>query len=348
MPRSIKHFSLHRIASTELRVLADVEEGVLPLIQAEELIIQGYARLERWPHRWITLFILEDLQPLVRQLLLGTRSSSIGLSRYNFSPADVAALSERPIVNIYDLADLTTNNIFVNHHEMVAQGYWDDQLALQGLFAHEHAHPLAENETTHVSRQVKFGIVDEDLQVDGIGDRKSKITQVLTAMTEKLSLFAPREIFANEMTIQSGFSEALLHLNLCNMDNASRSIASRMELLHRLQQEMAQEGLTQKGIDLLMLIGDLNSYLPLALEVAPFYRTGRTTEAKALEKILETSVFPYLDPLAVQTFTTLRDTYIALPTNLTMPKLITWGNELLDILFEVMTEKGLTLQYRLG
>ncbi|MDO9065990.1 MAG: hypothetical protein Q7U96_02780, partial [Chloroflexota bacterium] len=68
MARTIKHFSLHRIAGTELRVVADVEEGTLPVVQAEETVLRRYVQREAWPHRWVTLFILQDLQPLVRQL----------------------------------------------------------------------------------------------------------------------------------------------------------------------------------------------------------------------------------------------------------------------------------------
>ena len=46
MARTVKHFSLHRIAGTELRVVADVEDGVLPVIQVEEVVIRGYAGTE--------------------------------------------------------------------------------------------------------------------------------------------------------------------------------------------------------------------------------------------------------------------------------------------------------------
>ena len=36
MLRTVNHFSLHRINSTELRVVSDVSEGVLPVIVAED------------------------------------------------------------------------------------------------------------------------------------------------------------------------------------------------------------------------------------------------------------------------------------------------------------------------
>jgi hypothetical protein len=64
MTRAVRHFSLHRITGTgldfnnigiehrgtELRVVADIEAGVLPVIQAEEVVIREYVRQPRWPH----------------------------------------------------------------------------------------------------------------------------------------------------------------------------------------------------------------------------------------------------------------------------------------------------------
>ena len=149
--RTVKHFSLHRIVETELRVVSDVEAGVLPVIQVEEAVIRDYARREVWPHRWVTLFVLQDLQPLVRQL---TPSPALPLpgGGNSLPPGGAAALEHRPVVNVYDLADPAGCYIFVNRKAMMKEGYWDDALAIQGLLAHEHAHPLAENEATRSSR----------------------------------------------------------------------------------------------------------------------------------------------------------------------------------------------------
>lgn len=357
MLRSINHFSLHRINSTELRVVSDVAEGVLPVIQAEESVVRKYTQSMGWPHRWITLFVLEDLQPLLRQLRQGARPASLAFARQNLSPADFTALSERSVVNVYDLADLSTCNIFVNRREMMTQHYWDDAQAMGGLMAHEHAHPLAENEITRASRQIHFQVLDGRVTTPHTfttgagetGNRLSKITQVLALLGEKLSLLAPREILTNEMTIQSGFSEDLLHLNLCNMDNAGASIAGRSGLVQHLQQEVTQGDLTEKDTGLLLLVGDLNGFLPLALEIAPFYRVGKPDDARALEQILETSVFPYLDPLAVKCYTDLRDHYIALPAgNLSLSEMAAWSNKVLQILCRALMVKDYSLQYEMG
>jgi hypothetical protein len=225
---------------------------------------------------------------------------------------------------------------------MEKEGYWNDQDAIMALLAHEHAHPLAENETTQASRQLRLAISDFRL---AIGD--FSIENLLTLLVDKLCLYAPRELFANEMTIRSGFGEVLLHLDRRTMANASRSVAGREDLHQQLQQEVASGNLTLQGAELLLLIGGLKGYLDLALEIAPFYRTGRRDDAQELETILETEVFPHLEPEVQRAYTALRDQYIALHANLTLPELMAWGEGVLGLLVEALAEKGLTLRYRL-
>jgi hypothetical protein len=340
MVRTVKHFSLHRIAGTELRVVADVETGVLPVIQVEEAVIRGYTQQEIWPHHWVTLFVLQDLKPLVRQL----RPAS------DLPPGGTAALDYRPVVNIYDLADSAGCHVFINRQAMMKENYWDDPLAIRGLLAHEHAHPLAENEVTRASRHLRFSIHDLRFPISNfsIENRKSKIQNLLTLLADKLCPYAPREVFANEMTIRSGFGEALLHLDRRTVANASRSVAGREHLRQQLQQEVASGNLTPQGADLLLLIGDLKGYLDLALEVTPFYRTGRESDARKLEAVLETEVFPHLEPQVSQAYTALREQYIALRADLTPPELIVWGEGVLNILAEALAEKGLEIAYRLS
>lgn len=382
MTRTVKHFSLHRIAGTELRVVADVESGVLPVIQAEEAVIRGYARQKVWPHRWVTLFVLQDLQPLTRQLRSGADPSGLraealkagGLSGStelteaasgrSLPPGGAAALDHRPVVNVYDLADSAGCHIFVNRQAMAKEGYWDDPLAIRGLLAHEHAHPLADNETTRASRQLQVELSLEPspsaaYRPPGTGteqavddwwwtaDRQDKVHRLLTLLVDKLCVYAPRELFANEVTIQSGFGEALLHLDQRNVDNASHSVAGREDLRRQLQQEVTRGNLTPPAAELLLLIGDLKGYLDLALEVAPFCRTGRDAEAQGLETVLEAEVFPHIDPGVPQTYNALRDQYITLRADLTPAELMAWGEGVLSILAKVLVVKGLALQYRL-
>ena len=344
MARTVKHFSLHRIAGTELRVVSDVESGVIPFIRIEEEVIGRYAGFPQWRQESITLFILRDLEPLTRQL-----SPAAGLP-----PGGLNGLGHRPIVNLYDLKNPVSCHIFINQGAMEKEGYWSDQDAIMALLAHEHAHPLAENETTRASRQLGFAISDFGFQME-IESPKSKtrpelrrrIENLLTLLADKLCLYAPRELFANEMTIRSGFGEVLFHLDRLTLANASHSVAGREDLQQQLQQEVASGNLTLQGVGLLLLIADLKGYLDLALEIAPFYRTGRESDARELEAVLEAEVFPHLEPVVARTYTALREQYIALRADLTPPELMAWSQGVLSLLTEALAQKGLTLRYRL-
>ena len=367
MDRPAPHPSLRRIAGTELRVLSDVGASVIPVIQEEEEVIRGYVGRTAWPHRWVTLFILQDLQPLVRQVPEGA----------GLPPGGAAALDHQPVINVYDLADLATCHIFVNQKAMIKEGYWDDRLAVRGLLAHEHAHPLAENAAARASRRLKvelswrmreplaLGIAsrmggsdatpDEPLtptprtsDAEPLGGQwRAKIDRLLALLVDKLCVYAPREIFANEVAIRSGFEEALLHLNRQNVAAAIRSVEGREALRRHLEETAADPtGLPRSGAELLLLIGDLKGYLDLALEVAPFLRTGRTAGARELEASLQASVFSALEPEVVGAYEALRDQYIALPSDIPPTGLVSWGEVVVQILAGVLKERGLALHYR--
>ena len=355
MARTVKHVSLHRIAAppvgdrqverTELRVIADVESGVWPVIQVEEQVVRGYASRPTWPHRWVTLFILQDLQPLINQLgaegdLASVRARA---GAESLPPGGRAALAERPVLNVYDLADLANCHVFVNQRAMIAQGYWDDALAIQGLLAHEHAHPLAENETTRASRRWRIR-----MQVDGFAttDRQERVQSLLNLLAEKLALYAPRELFANEVTLHNGFGAALLHLNRRNMANVLRSVAGREDLLRHLQQEREQGELSAAEADLLLLIGDLRAYLELALEVASFYHAGQTSAAQEMEGVLEREVFPLLDRRVGEAYLALRAHYLTLRPDLTASEVKEWGGGVLDILAQALASPGAEVRYQ--
>jgi hypothetical protein len=353
MARTVKHFSLHRIGETELRVVSDVESGVFPVIQAEEAVIQGYASggrnagLPPWPHRWVTLLIMQDLQPLIRQLHSATEPMGA------LPPGGASVLDQRPVVNVYDLANPDGCHVFVNQQAMVKEGYWNDLLAVRGLLAHEHAHPLAENETTRSSRQVqldlRFTISDFGLEEHNtsIENRKSKIENLLALLADELSVYAPREIFANELTIRSAFGDALLHLDRQNVVNAAQSASGRGELRQQLQQEVSEGTLTRPAADLLLLIGDLRGFLDLALEVAPFYRTGQERDARELEAVLETAVFPYVEPQVAAAYAALRDKYTTLCADLSPSDFVAWSEGVLNILAQALAERKLHTEYRL-
>ena len=338
MEHKVKHFSLHRIGETELRVISDVEDGVLPVIEVEESVIRNYIKHGLWNHQWVTLFVLKDLKSLVRHLN---------------GAAD--ALSNQPLVNVYDLADLSGCRIFINWESMTKGGYQDDLKSMRALLAHEHAHCLSECPATSASRKLKVELKTEYMDFVFDGSQTSGYQQtlqlrhdnVLNLMAHKLCLYAPREILANEITIRSGFEEALIHLNRRNIVNARASVAGREDIKRHLQQEGAQGNLTRAAVDLLLLIGDLQSYAELALETAPFYRSGQERSGRRLEEFLEDEVFLHLDPEAPRAYTALVKQYMALKPNMTQDKLLAWCEGVLDILAKALAAKGLLLHSHL-
>lgn len=366
--RQVRHLSLHRIAAgpslagqeTELRVVSDVEDGVLSLIQIEEAVIRGYVQQRDWPHRWVTLFALQDLQPLIRQWGRGGSSPEGGSAAIggelplglSFPPGGLAALDHRPVINMYDLSNLDSCHVFVNHQAMVQAGYWDDPVAIQGLLAHEHAHPLAENETARNSRQLRLELELED-QSAKVSDRwcspdmQKKISGLLSLLAEKLCLYAPREVFANRVAIHSGMGKALLYLNWRNVENAGHSMVGRQELQKQLRQQVVQGTLASVEADLLLFIGDIQSHLDLALEMASFYRTEQEAAVQELEATLETAVFSHLDAGVYRAYISLRELYLALRVDMTPSELIVWGQAVLNILDQALVSHGLALHARL-
>lgn len=373
MDRSVRHFSLHRLEGTELRVISDVDAGVIPIVRAEEEVIRGYSARAAWPHRWVTLFILRDLQPLVRLVPEGA----------GLPPGDTAALDHRPVVSVYDLADLTACHVFVNQQAMAKEGYWDDCLAVRGLLAHEHAHPLSENDATRASRSlevelswrmrepVALGVASRGEGLDAPSSGRltpapelapasemaevkvvgapweSRLDRLLAVLVDKLCVYAPREIFANEVAIRCGFEEALLHLNRLNVAGAVRSVEGRESLRRHLEEEVVgRKALLPPGAGVLLLVGDLKGYLDMALEVAPFYRAGRAAEALELEAGLQAAVFSRLEPEVARAYEALRDRYIALRADASPTELATWTGGVAEVLAGTLQARGLALRYQ--
>jgi len=338
--RPVRHFSLHRIGNTELRVVSDVEAGVIPFIEIEEGVLAQYARTVNWPHQVVTLFVLQDLEPLLRHL-----------SRAAASPPGVMdGLGHKPVVNVYDAASLQACHVFVNQQAMTKEGYWDDQAAVRALLAHEHAHPLAECQTTRSSRMLKLNLSCQStlpLSPSEAGSKEwmDKIHGLLTEAAEKLCVHAPREIFANDVTIRSGFSDSLFHLDLLNVQRAAQGVASRKILQRQLE---AEESLTPAGANLMLVIGDIKGHLDLALETASFYRQEKIGEAKELERILFSEVMSSLEPEVGRAYERLRDTFVAFPTDTSPQELAGFVRLMVNILAAVLAAKGLQLEYDLS
>jgi len=352
MTSLLEHVSLHRVAGTELRVVSDMESGLGQFVEVETDVIEKYAASPRWQQETVTLFVLKDLEPLIRQLTqeaAGRRSADLSA----LPPGGLAGLGERPIVNVYDLKNPGSCHVFVNQKAMEKEGYWGDREAEKGLLAHEHAHPLSECETTRSARRLKMDISTDSLRplfAAGAQEKEwpTKVDRLLEVMVDKLCLYAPREIFANDLTIESGFSASLLHLDRKNLRNAGEGVRSRGALQRSLHEEVEKEGLTRAGAELLLTVADMKGYLDLAMETAPFYRQSRVAEAQELEETLFADVMPYLEPLVAKAYPKLRDAYVALPEDASPEALKQWVESLVSMLAEVLSKKGLRLECRLS
>jgi hypothetical protein len=378
MARTVRHLSLHRINGTELQVLSEIEAGTLPVIEAEEAVIRAYAEQGPWPHREVSLFILQDLQPLVRQLRPGA----------DLPPGGAAALDSRPVVNAYDLADLSSCHVFLNWHTMQQEKYSEDPEIIQGLLAHEHAHPLAENETTRASRRLQVQIAVEGWPPEssvgrglraapsgppplpsprprgqeGAGggapaggggwleeaDHRERVDRLLALMAETLCVYAPREVFASELAIRRGFGRPLLHLDQANVDNSLRSLAGREQVQRHLQKETDEGRMSPAAARLLLLMGDLKGYVDLGLEVAAFHRAGRDGQAQELAEVLESDVFPHLEPQVPRLYATLLEQYVALRADLKPIALLAWCQQVLTSFTDTLAEDGLVVRYALS
>ena len=339
MTQAVKHFSLHRINGTELQVIADVESGVLSVINVEEEVIRGYIDEGIWPHDQVMLFILQDMQPLVRQL------QSIA----ELPPGGEQVLQQRPIVNLYDLADRAGCQVFVNCEAMAREGYWQDATMTRALLAHEHAHPLAECDTTAASRGLRLELLAESLQdVLGAESRYVEVCRVLGSLGHKLCLDAPREVLTNDLTIRSGFADALLSLDRHNVANAKSSLVGREQVADGVRRGVDTGELSRQAADALLMVGDMQGYLDLAMETAPFYRAGRESPARDLEKTLEEDVFSRLRPGIGVAYAGLRDQYIALQADLSVAALTKWCEGVLGILANALADEGLKVEYRVS
>lgn len=313
-----------------------------PLIDIEQEVIEKYAATPRWRQQVITLFVLKNLEPLIRQL-----SEEAALP-----PGGLTVLEQRPIVNVYDLENPGSCHVFINQRAMEKEGYWDDWEAIKGLLAHEHAHPLSECETTRSARRLQV-----DLSSDGVQpllpsqaqekEWQTKVDRLLAVVVDKLCLYAPREVFANDVTIESNFTAPLLYLDKKNVLSAAKGVRSKGALWQRLQEEVDRASLTPAGADLLLVIADMHGHLDLAMETASFYRQGKVTEAKELEEMLFAEVMPYLEPLVAEAYPRLRDQYVQLSQDASPEELVQLEGALLGILAAVVKEKGLRLKYSL-
>ena len=331
MSGAIEHFSRYRLEDTTLQVMADTQRDLDRLIGEEQLVIRRYVRLGNWPHKRINMFVLDDLKPLVSQIKSATALSSV--------VAD--DIDRRPMVNVYDAADLAECAVFVNRSALKREGVWNDGIALRAMLAHEHAHPLAENETVRAARALSVEVAAENRA------SKTTIGPVLQLLADRLCVHAPQEVFANEVAIRADFADALLHLDNGVIDKAELGVSRRPSLVQSLEQQAAERKLGAQQAAALLLVGDLQAHLPFALETAAFLRAGRRRHADALEAALIDRVLIHLDPAALRLYGKFRDHYLELRTNLTAAQTKDWSSTALGLLGEALRQRSLEVKFTL-
>lgn len=330
MSNAIEHFSRTSIDGTTLQVMADAQQGLARLIEEEQSVIRHYARLGNWPHKRVNMFVIENLKPLVAQIKRTTAVSSIVAE-------DVDC---RPMVNVYDAADLSECAVFVNRGMLERDGTWCDDLALRALLAHEHGHPLSENETVHAARELAVE-VSEDGEAS-----KAAVGEILHLLADQVCLHAPQEVFANEIAIRAGFGSALFHLNRDAVAKSRLGVSKRPTLVQSLDKRVAHGKLSADHAAALLLVGDLQAHLGFALETAAYLRAGHPREAKGLEEALSEGVWVHLDPAAKRLYETLREHYRCLKVDLTPAQTKAWAGEAVAFLADVLRQKNLPIRFK--
>jgi len=331
MSTAIEHFSRTRVENTTLQVMADTQRNLARLIREEESVIRHYVRLGSWPHKSVNLFVFEDLQPLVSQIKNAAVLSSVVAED----------IDRRPMVNIYDAADLTECTVFVNRRALKQDGVWNDAVALRALLAHEHGHPLAENATVHAARRLAVEVAVESRTA------KAAIGEILHLLADRLCVHAPQEVFANEIAIRAGFGDALFHLDKGAVEKARLGVAKRAALVQGLDRQASNGKLSTVQVAALLLVGDMQAHLGFALETAPFLSAGHRRPAEALDAALSEGVWPHLDPAVMPLYEKLRDHYRQLRGGFTPAELKAWAAKALAFVADVLRENNLRVRFDL-
>lgn len=339
MGEAIEHVSRHRINGAELQVIADAPDGIQSLIVVEEKVVRGFLQHGGWPHRRINLFVFKSLQPLIERLRQAARQ-----------PLAARGLESKPMVHVYNMGDLTECSLFANRHLMMRQGIWSDPLALEGLLAHEHAHPLAENATTGAARGLKTRLVAAKTDDDpGAGKTSSPITPAplaavgrsLEHLAEELCVHAPHEVFTNEIAIRAGFGPALHHLNRLNLKGGRAGMTERLALAEGLRTQVTEGRLREADVGLLLLTASMEAHVRMALETAAFVRAERPEEACGVEELLEVEVFRHVEPEIRTLYHAFRHQYLQLTPGMDQDAFRHWASAAFAPVIEELARRGL-------
>lgn len=324
MAGAAAHISRHPLDSGgELIAIADKEGGVDRLVAAEQCVARGFAAHCGWPHRRVNLFVFETLQPLIDQLQRASRTLGEGKGA---AAASVHSLDHKPMVHVYDLANLSECSVFINRALMIRLGMWDDPPIIKGLLAHEHAHPLAENATTRAARGLKVTF-EETPSEESTAHGGEPVVQALEHLSHELCLHAPHEVFANELAVRAGFGGALLALNRASLSEGRAGLAARAALAAHMQGEVEHGRLSEGGAALLLLLASLEAHVRVALETAAFARAGHLDDARALETLLWQEALSHVEPEVGSIYRQLYISYLALKSDMSDSSIRDWAAE---------------------
>lgn len=303
-------------------------------------VIRGFQRSGGWPHAQVNVYVFESLQPL-----LGKIEDAYAAS--GKSAAFVKQLGGKPMIHIYNTANSAETDIFVSRGQMIKLGLWSDQLAVQGMLAHEHAHPLAENPCTRAAR--KTGVA---LKVDGPPEDfhpadLETIRQALERIVNELCLHAPHEIFTNELAARSGFAEALLHLNKLSLSEGRGGLGERQILIEKLRVEGQAGRIGPAAPALLALLASMEAHLRFVLESAGLARAGDLHRAAELDAYMEEQVLRHIEPEVGDMYRPLREHCAALLPKFTIPEVQEWMSTAFELLAGPVRKLGISCTMQL-
>ncbi len=298
-------------------------------------VIRGFQRSGAWPHAQVNVFVFESLQPLLGQI-----EKAFAASGKN--TAFVQQLGSKPMIHIYNTANAAETDIFVSRGQMTKLGLWSDALAVQGMLAHEHAHPLAENPCTRAARETGVVIKVDGPPQDFLPADLETIRQGLERIVNELCLHAPHEIFTNELAARSGFAEALLHLNTLSLSEGREGLGERKILIDKLRAEGQAGRIGPAAPTVLALLASMEAHLRVVLESAGLALAGDLHRAAALDAYMEVQVLSRIEPEVGDVYRRLRGHCASLSPKFTIPEVQNWMSAGFDLLAGPMRKLGVS------
>lgn len=314
------------VGGVTVRVVSNCAVDIAATVDAERRVVRKLLDRGLWPHRTVTLFVLNDLAPLEGHLR----------ERGKVMEEAALHLPQRPMVNVYDPRHPVECFVFVNRQMMVAEGYWDDGVATEGLLAHEHAHPLSEAPATAAARVLS-------VEADG----PDTLAPLAARLGKTLSTGAVSELLANTFCITNGFADELAHVDRIALSRAADHLPQRAELQRRVTDAIAAGRLPAENAEALLLLADAQIGLPFALEVTPFTASGAAATARALDDLLVGGILSAMGPTVLSLYHALRAAYGRLDPAWGAAALQAWCAGILALLSDHLSGGGVALTLRL-